>query len=119
MSTSLKPAWPAAADPSADDCVFSGLKVLDVGSWIAGPVATTILADYGADVIKVEVPGAGDPYRQLSQLPITPDADVNYMWLMDARNKRSLTLNLRSDEGRQLLLGLVRECAAATGASQI
>ena len=42
------------------DKVFSGLKVLDVGTWIAGPVAGTILADYGADVIKIERPVAGD-----------------------------------------------------------
>ena len=46
--------------------VFSGLKVLDVGTWIAGPVAGTILADFGAEVIKVEMPGVGDAYRMLS-----------------------------------------------------
>ncbi|MFT7133664.1 MAG: crotonobetainyl-CoA:carnitine CoA-transferase CaiB-like acyl-CoA transferase, partial [Cyclobacteriaceae bacterium] len=56
----------------SDDYLFAGLKVLDVGSWIAGPVAATILADYGADVIKIEIPGDGDPYRQLSATPATP-----------------------------------------------
>ena len=74
--------------------LFSGLKVLDVGSWVAGPVAATILADYGADVIKVELPGVGDGYRALAGFPGTPDADVNYTWQMDARNKKSLSLNL-------------------------
>jgi len=49
--------------------VFQGLKVLDVGSWIAGPVAATIMADYGAEVIKIEMPGVGDQYRLLSANP--------------------------------------------------
>ena len=44
----------------AEDYLFAGLKVLDVGSWIAAPVATTMLADFGAEVIKVELPGVGD-----------------------------------------------------------
>ncbi|MEM8767592.1 MAG: CoA transferase, partial [Pseudomonadota bacterium] len=46
-----------------DDYLFAGLKVLDVGTWIAGPVAGTMLADFGAEVIKVEMPGVGDAYR--------------------------------------------------------
>lgn len=89
--------------------VFKGLKVLDVGSWIAGPVATTILADYGADVIKVERPVEGDFYRQLSSLPGYPDADHNYMWETDARNKRGLGLNLKDDEGRNILVDLIKQ----------
>lgn len=92
------------------ELLFAGLKVLDVGSWIAGPVAGTILADFGADVIKVELPGIGDAYRNLSALPVFPDADENYMWQMDARNKRSLSLNLKSEQGRAILHQLVREC---------
>jgi crotonobetainyl-CoA:carnitine CoA-transferase CaiB-like acyl-CoA transferase len=92
------------------DLLFEGLKVLDVGSWIAGPVAGTILGDFGADVIKVELPGIGDAYRNLSALPVFPDADENYMWQMDARNKRSLSLNLKSEQGRAILHQLVREC---------
>ncbi|MCZ6501972.1 MAG: CoA transferase [Gammaproteobacteria bacterium] len=90
--------------------LFSGLKVLDVGTWVAGPVAATILADFGADVIKVEIPGAGDQYRILSGIPGTPDADSEYMWQMDARNKRSLSLNLKTEEGMEVLLKLVAEC---------
>ncbi|MEX1237351.1 MAG: CoA transferase, partial [Pseudomonadales bacterium] len=90
--------------------LFSGLKVLDVGTWIAGPVAATILADFGADVIKVEMPGPGDQYRILSGTPGTPDADSNYMWQMDARNKRSLSLNLKTEEGMSILRQLVAEC---------
>ncbi len=90
--------------------LFAGLKVLDVGTWIAGPVAATILADFGADVIKVETPGVGDAYRALSNAPISPAAEPNYMWLMDARNKRSLTLNLHTPQAREILHRLVREC---------
>ena len=92
------------------ELLFSGLVVLDVGTWIAGPVAATILADFGADVIKVEIPGNGDAYRGLAGARGTPDADVNYTWIMDGRNKRSLTLNLKTDQGRDVLRDLVRRC---------
>ena len=62
-----------------EELLFSGLKVVDAGTWIAGPVAGTILADFGASVIKVEIPGAGDPYRALSNGPLSPAAPVNYI----------------------------------------
>ena len=58
--------------------LFEGLNVLDVGSWIAAPVAATMLADRGAEVLKIEVPVAGDGYRNYSLLPVSPDADTNY-----------------------------------------
>lgn len=90
--------------------LFSGLKVLDVGTWVAGPVAATILADYGADVIKVELPGVGDGYRALAGFPGTPDAEVNYTWQMDARNKKSLSLNLKKAEGMAVLHQLIGQC---------
>jgi crotonobetainyl-CoA:carnitine CoA-transferase CaiB-like acyl-CoA transferase len=93
-----------------ENALFAGLKVLDVGSWIAGPVAATMLADYGADVIKIEVPGRGDPYRYLAQFPTSPRAEGNYTWMMDARNKRSLTLNLKADAGKAILERLVADC---------
>jgi len=89
--------------------LFEGLQVLDVGSWIAGPVAATILADFGADVIKIERPGEGDQYRTLSALPAYPDAEHNYMWETDARNKRDLALNLKAPEGREILVKLIEQ----------
>ncbi len=92
------------------EALFTGLKVLDVGTWIAGPVAATILADFGADVTKVEIPGAGDQYRILSSLPGYPDAETNYMWDLDGRNKRSLSLNLKSAQGIEILHKLVAAC---------
>lgn len=99
------------SQPGSDEpLLFEGLKVVDCGTWIAGPVAATILADFGADVVKVEIPGAGDPYRALSGSPLGPRTDVNYNWIMDARNKRSIALNLASEEGRDILMRLVREC---------
>ncbi len=94
----------------SDDPLFTGLKVVDVASWIAGPVAATILADYGADVIKVEMPGVGDGYRALAAAPGMPVSDINYMWMMDARNKRSVTLNLKEPRGKAILLRLIENC---------
>lgn len=90
--------------------LFADLKVLDVGSWIAAPVATTMLADYGAQVIKIEAPDLGDGYRNFAAMPGAPDAESNYTWHMDNRNKRSITLNLKSVAGRQVLRELVAQC---------
>ncbi len=98
------------AHEGGEDYLFGGLKVLDVGTWIAAPVATTMLADYGASVIKVEMPGHGDAYRHFSGMPGTPTADVNYCWLMDGRNKRSITLDLKSGAGIRILHQLIGEC---------
>jgi formyl-CoA transferase len=92
------------------ELLFAGLKVLDVASWIAAPVAATMLADLGADVIKIEQPVLGDAYRNWAGLPITATADVNYAWALDARNKRSLSLNLKSPRGMEILHRLVRDC---------
>ncbi len=91
------------------DLLFDGLKVIDAASWIAGPVAATILADYGADVIKIEMPGVGDGYRALAGAPGMPSAEANYTWQMDARNKRSLTLNLKDPRGKAILLRLIAD----------
>ena len=53
--------------------IFEGLKVLDCASFIAAPAAATVLSDFGAEVIKIEPPGSGDPYRNLPNLPGYPD----------------------------------------------
>ena len=89
--------------------IFDGLKVIDAGSWVAGPVSATMLADYGAEVIKIEMP-TGDPFRRLAAGPGTPDADIDYAWAQDARNKRSIALNLKTSEGIDILKRLVAEC---------
>ncbi|MFT7221159.1 MAG: crotonobetainyl-CoA:carnitine CoA-transferase CaiB-like acyl-CoA transferase [Candidatus Azotimanducaceae bacterium] len=95
---------------SEESLLFEGLKVLDVGSWIAGPVAGTMLADRGAEVLKIELPVIGDGYRNYAMFPFTPMSDVNYTWAMDARNKRSLSLNLTTDQGMQILHRLIEDC---------
>ena len=90
--------------------LFAGLKVLDVATVIAGPAAAMMLADFGAEVIKVEQPGTGDMLRGISKLPGTPDARSNYMWHLDGRNKRGLALNLKTAAGMEVLRKLVARC---------
>jgi len=80
--------------------LFEGLKVIDCGSFIAAPAAATILSDFGADVIKIEPPGAGDPYRHLTKLPGHPKSDQNYAWMLGSRNKRSLAVDMAKPEGK-------------------
>ena len=83
--------------------IFEGLKVLDCASFIAAPAAATVLSDFGADVIKIEPPGAGDPYRNLPNLPGYPHSEHNFAWMLEARNKRSLALDLSKPEGQAVL----------------
>jgi len=87
---------------------LAGVKVLDVGSYIAGPVAATVMADFGAEVIKIEPPG-GDPFRYLNSQPGYPRSPHNFTWIVDARNKRSLVLDLTKTEAQQVLRRLVRQ----------
>ena len=89
--------------------VFSGLRVIDCASFIAAPAAATVLGDFGADVVKIEPPGAGDAYRNLGALPGLPDSPHDYAWLLTGRNKRSLALDLKAEEGRAVLHRLVRD----------
>ena len=86
--------------------IFSDLKVVDLSSFIAGPGAAVILSDFGADVIKVEPP-SGDSWRIGNKLPIEPISDEPYQWHLSNRNKRSITLDLKSPSSRQVLLELV------------
>lgn len=89
--------------------IFDGLKVLDCASFIAAPAAATVLSDFGADVIKIEPPGTGDPYRNLPNLPGYPHSEHNFAWMLEARNKRSLALDLSTQEGQAVLHKLAAE----------
>ena len=84
---------------------LSGVRVLDVATFIAAPYCTAILGEFGAEVIKVEQPGSGDPFRRFGTP--TGRADSTLAWLSEGRNKRSVTLNLRDREGADLFGRLV------------
>lgn len=88
--------------------LLSGLRILDLGTMVAGPVACTLFADFGAEVLKVEVPRRGDTVRNLGPFV---DGKCLY-WSVEARNKKSITLDLRKPEGRELLLQLVEQADA-------
>src|SRR3979411_1083083 len=89
--------------------IFAGLKVLDCASFIAAPAAATVLSDFGEPVVKMQPPGAGDPYRNLPNLPGYPHSPHNYAWMLEGRNKRSLALDLSKPEGQAVLHRLVAE----------
>jgi crotonobetainyl-CoA:carnitine CoA-transferase CaiB-like acyl-CoA transferase len=89
------------------DNIFSGLKVVDFASFIAGPSAAVILSDFGADVIKVEPPG-GELWRIGHKIPPQPQATDAYPWHLANRNKRGMTLDLKSPSARQVLERLVK-----------
>jgi crotonobetainyl-CoA:carnitine CoA-transferase CaiB-like acyl-CoA transferase len=82
--------------------VFQDVRVLDVGHIVAGPFVASVMADFGADVIKVERPVAGDPLRWI----YTKD-DVGLWYKVQARNKKSITLNLKDKRGQEILHQLV------------
>ena len=77
--------------------------MIDCATVIAAPAAAMILADFGADVIKIEKPGQGDMLRMLANISTTPYADSNWFWQLDGRNKRSISLDLKTDQGHEIL----------------
>jgi crotonobetainyl-CoA:carnitine CoA-transferase CaiB-like acyl-CoA transferase len=84
--------------------ILNGIRVVDLGHALAGPFATTMVADFGADVLKIERPQTGDPMRRLG-----PRKDgVPLWWKTAARNKRSVTLDFTKPRGRELLIELIR-----------
>jgi crotonobetainyl-CoA:carnitine CoA-transferase CaiB-like acyl-CoA transferase len=86
------------------DHLFSSLKVIDCASWIAAPVAATILSDFGAEVIKIEPPGAGDPWRARGA---NAGSKSDAYWQHTSRNKRGLALDLKHEAGLAVLYRLV------------
>lgn len=84
---------------------LQGIKVLELGQLIAGPFAGKTLADFGADVIKVEPPGVGDPLRKWRMLR----NGTSVWWEVQSRNKRSVALDLRTPEGQEATRALLKE----------
>ncbi len=82
------------------------IRVLDVATFIAGPFCATLMAEFGADVIKLEMPGRGDPMREMGQ----KYNGVGLTWAQEARNKRGITCDLRSSTGQQIVRELVKQC---------
>ena len=89
------------------DNIFSGLKVVDLSSFVAGPGAAVILSDFGADVIKVEPP-KGELWRIGNKIPPQPLSNVPYMWHLNNRNKRGITLDLKSPDAVKVLERLAK-----------
>jgi len=88
---------------------LSGLLVLDISTFIAAPAAAVALADYGADVIKIEAPGEGDPHRHNYKRAATyPRSESNFPLQLDGRLKRSLAIDLKKPEARPVLEKLVK-----------
>ena len=88
--------------------ILSGLRVIDCGTYVAGPASATILSDFGAEVFKIERPQGGDLYRSLAELPGFAKSEVNWGWVLTSRNKKSVALNLDTPQGREVLIRLVK-----------
>lgn len=99
MATEQSLSSPAASGPLA------GLKVLELGQLIAGPFAAKTLADFGADIIKIETPGAGDPLRKWRLLK----DGTSVWWQVQSRNKRSVALDLKSPEAQDIVRRLAAD----------
>ncbi|WP_066307309.1 CaiB/BaiF CoA-transferase family protein [Bacillus sp. FJAT-29814] len=84
---------------------LEGLKVLEMGQLIAGPFASRLLAEFGAEVIKVEPPAKGDPIRTWRVM----ENGTSLWWYVQSRNKKSITIDLKHHEGQELIRGLVKE----------
>jgi crotonobetainyl-CoA:carnitine CoA-transferase CaiB-like acyl-CoA transferase len=85
---------------------MEGVKVVELGVWVAGPAAGCVLADWGADVVKIEPPGIGDPARTFSRM-LGGDLPFNPPFEMDNRNKRGIVVDLRQPEGLEIALELI------------
>jgi formyl-CoA transferase len=85
---------------------LAGVKVLELGTLIAGPFCAKTLADFGAEVIKVEPPGDGDPLRRWRRMR----NGVSLWWHVQSRNKKSITIDMRHSEGQAIVRRLAREC---------
>lgn len=96
--------------PDASPMPLTGTKVIELGTLIAGPYAAGLLAQFGADVIKIESPGKGDPLRSWRKLHHGPGGEpTSYWWYSQSRNKKSVTLDLKSAAGQDIVRKLVED----------
>lgn len=84
---------------------LAGVRVIELGTLIAGPFAARICAEFGAEVIKIESPDGGDPLRKWRKLY----EGTSLWWFVQARNKKSISLNLKHEDGREILKKLLGE----------
>ncbi len=90
---------------------LAGVRVLELGSFVAAPLAARMLADFGAEVIKVEPPRKGDELRSWGTMIPTTTGSISAWWLSQARNKRLITLDLHHSTGQELALKLIEHSA--------
>jgi formyl-CoA transferase len=89
---------------------LDGVRVIELGGLIAGPYATSLFAQFGAEVIKIEAPGEGDPLRRWRKLHRVPgQSDTSLWWYSLARNKKSVTIDLKSEPGREIVRRLAKD----------
>ena len=95
----------------SENLLLKGIKVIDAASFIAGPASTTILSDFGAEVIKIEPPKIGDSLRHLIMRTrrVNPQSERDYCWHLTSRNKKSLALDLNSEKGQEILRELIKD----------
>ncbi len=84
---------------------LQGIKVIEMGTLIAGPFAARLMAEFGAEVIKIESPKNGDPLRQWRRL----HNGTSLWWYVQARNKKSVTINLKKEAGQEIVRQLVKD----------
>ncbi len=91
---------------------LTGMRVLMTGSIVAAPFAASMLAEFGAEVIHVERPNVGDPYREQAPIVIRNDRKISAAWIQEGRNKLSLTLeiNLNIPESKEIFLSMIKNC---------
>ena len=92
---------------AGDELILQGLRVIDAATYIAAPAAAAVLSDFGAEVIKIERPPHGDPFRHLVQNPEFSPSPYNYPFIQDNRNKRSVALNLAAPDGHAVFTRLI------------
>jgi len=86
---------------------LEGIKVIDLTTWVFAPACSAMLGDWGAEVIKIEDPITGDPHRGLVSVMGVEIPEINFPWEVDNRNKRGMAVNLKTEQGRQIVYKLV------------